>query len=211
MLRSEEFLSRNQVREAIAVVRSAQQQLDSNVQAEGGASLLLQQYLSLLLFTAADYGGAAEEARQAYQQLCRAVGKHEVQSVLLAMRLGIYELASGDVEGGVQRLFESGSLALPLLDEAMQEAQRMGGGGAPQEALQEQDLYIRRLMGHLGESAFYYSLGTARQMAAAGDVEGLLESWDQVEGNMVRGLTDMAAIMGASNPPVANALREHAR
>lgn len=90
--------------------------------------------------------------------------------MLLAMRLGIYELgkpawcrgnspqqpgaswkpcaltsqyaccpcnaASGDVEGGVQRLFESGSLALPLLDEAMQEAQRMGGGGAPQEALQ---------------------------------------------------------------------------
>lgn len=45
--------------------------------------------------------------------------------------------------------------------------------------LQEQDLYIRRLMGHLGESAFYYSLGTARQMAAAGDVEGegLLSLW----------------------------------
>ncbi|GAB4824175.1 hypothetical protein N2152v2_011221 [Parachlorella kessleri] len=205
-------------------------------------SLLVRQYLSLMLFTAGSYAEAVDEARQVYEAICRVVGEGSSQAVLFGMRLGILEAgglpgllspaaapavcscrarypqllrllcaAAGDLESGSQRIFDAGAMAAPNLDGAIARAYELKGQGAPGGEVAEADAYVRKLMSCLAESAFYYTLFAVQQMAQAGETDEVLGGWEKLERNMVQGMTDMVAVIGADTSSVKNALREHRR
>ncbi|GAB4816253.1 hypothetical protein N2152v2_003299 [Parachlorella kessleri] len=195
-------------KEAVGLLRQGMAELSE--QWELGR-LTLQQRISHLLYTVADYQGALQEARQVYAGLCRLSGDNSPEAVLFGLRLGILEAAAGMMSDGNPRIYRAGAMAGPSLQRMAMEAQVLMEEGGQEERLEALNSKAGELAVCLGKSNFYGAIFTIKQFVQEGKVEDVDKAWTNLDEAVVQGLSNMIQAMPPGVHQLSNAMREHSR
>ncbi|PRW44390.1 signal recognition particle-docking [Chlorella sorokiniana] len=238
--RAEELEGEDKLTEAINLVQAELEALQAK-HGDEFALIVLQQVLWDLLLAAGRHSEALRNIAVVHEAVKAAFGAGSIEQRMMDVRLGVSIAACGQLEDGLNVIYE----AQPVLqqqfaalmeraaqmaaeEEARQEWQQQQAAGstpdaaAAAQAAEEAALQaeaeretlqdnINRLGAALGESNFFGGMLTIRRAVQMGQQAGAVLGWEELEDIIISGFANLMLAAGGSGGNLNGALREHDR